>query len=804
MEIVEFFIISGFINVSLLHAILVLSTFTILKKVNLFFHSLLIACSSGLVISITPFLSLLSLGVIPFSTAYLLIVCKIFLYATIFCFLCFLGLHYVGKVSIKPKMEEKKKNTAVFPYLSLSFILSCLIFIVNYNLVDSYHIHIELNLGTQSFILILLTSVIYTIARTFEHIYVDRLMIKRKVSYLQITIRFLIIHIAYSSIIYIMIKNLFMHTTFAMPFMAIGSSVLLFIITINYMENQLIYQHGLLKNKNLKLKISEQRYRSLFLYNPHAVMSIDLKGNLISVNPSVNPLTGYSKEELLKMNIMTLLAEGEKEKIKILIPELLNGANTTFETYIQKKNQQEVHLSVTVLQIKVNKELTGFYIIAQDITERTKARERIHFLAYHDELTGLLNRRGMYEEIDKLIESHTIFSLLLIDVDLFKNVNDHLGHIAGDTILIEITKRLKHTISSSGFIARIGGDEFLICLIHDHDSNTVTKNIIAIQQAMKTSFYIENTYKDMTLSLGVSQFPQDGNDVNTLIKHADMAMYDAKKSGRNNYSIYFPSLEHDNLYKIMIYEELKKSIELHQFQLYYQPKYATKSSEIIGVETLIHWHHPKLGFVTPDDFIPIAEETGLIIPLGNWIVEEACKQYAEWLREYQVDFHLSINISPKQFIEDNFVSLLFERIHSEQIPASKLDLEITESLALVNTELTRNKIMDLKNAGIQITMDDFGTGYTSLTSLSKFSMDRFKIDRSYISELPSNESDAAIVQSLLSVARNLNITVTAEGVETQDQVDILTKWGCNEMQGYYFSRPIPADQFIQHWKESSN
>lgn len=324
-----------------------------------------------------------------------------------------------------------------------------------------------------------------------------------------------------------------------------------------------------------------------------------------------------------------------------------------------------------------------------------------------------------------------------------------------------------------------------------------------IQTDMKRPIKIAGVQKEITLSIGVSYYPNDGDDCETLIKHADMAMYAAKKAGRNNYSEYESCLEHDMLSKITMYEEIKNSIQQEQFELYYQPKHSVKDENIVGVEALIRWPHPEKGFISPGEFIPLAEDTDLIIPLGNWVIRKAFRQYREWNTISPIDFHLSINISPKQFIDDNFIPFLLRSVKEFSVSPEKIDLEITESLAIENTELTLEKINQLKKIGFKITMDDFGTGYTSLTYLSKFPLDRIKIDQSFIRDITSNKNHAAIVQSLVSVAKNLDIKVTAEGVETKDQLLYLQEWDCDEIQGYYYSKPIPSNSFVEYHQMKS-
>ncbi|WP_456276422.1 putative bifunctional diguanylate cyclase/phosphodiesterase [Bacillus sp. AK128] len=774
------------------------------KKMPEILYTFILATICGFIITIIPYMALLGNKIIELSNENLMLTFKNGIYTFLFCFISFLLLSGIGKVAVKPSKIETNKKKGILPYLMLSIgVAAFILFYIIYLIEEVYSISIDINSEYVFYVVILLTTSIYNIARIFEHLHIDRLMINRSLTYTKTSLFFTIFSISFGSILYMFIQGLYQNINFSVTIIAITSLILLFIITVNYIENQMIYQHGMLENQNLRLNINEQQFRSLFQYNPDAIFNLDLEGNFKEVNPSALPLTGYTLEEILKLNIRDLLFQEETLKLTTFLHEILKGSSVSFETFILNKNKQLVNLNVTATQIKVDDSITGIYAIVKDVTEQNKVQEKVNYLAYHDELTGLLNRRGIYKEVEDQINKKLPFATVIIDVDMFKDINDHLGHAAGDTLLKLITKRLQYTVERKGFIARLGGDEFLICIPEITDTIEVRKTIEAIQTAMKQPFKIEEEQKEITLSIGISYYPNDGEDYHTLIKHADMAMYVAKKAGRNSYSEYKASLEKDMLSKIKMYEELKIAIEEEQFELYYQPKHSARDEGIVGAEALIRWQHPIKGFVSPGDFIPLAEATDLIIPLGNWIMKEALRQFKDWEKEFPKDFQLSVNISPKQFIADNFIPFLLRSIDEFSIPPEKIDLEITESLAIENTELTREKINLLKDFGFQITMDDFGTGYTSLTYLSKFPLDRIKIDQSFIRDLASNKNHAAIVQSLVSVAKNLGIKVTAEGVETKEQLHFLREWECDEIQGYFYSRPLPASTFRQYQGEGS-
>ncbi|MFP7472938.1 EAL domain-containing protein [Niallia taxi] len=805
VNLILYLIVCCIICVTLLTLNMYVTTTVTGKKMHEAIYTLFLAILCGFIISIIPYICLLSISVIELSPESLKLTLKNTLYTFLFCFVSFWLMSLIGKIAIKPSRFNTNKKKGVIPYLVLSVVVAAFIVIyIVYLLERVYSIPLYLNNVNVLYTAALLTTSIYNIARIIEHLHIDQLMINRSITYTKSTTFYTVFSISFGSIIYMFIQSLFQVADFSIVMISILSVLILFIITINYIENQLIYQNGMVENQNMKLKINEQQYRSLFQYNPNAIFILDLKGNFKEVNPSVLPLTGYTLSEILQSKITDLVLKEETERLKAFFYEVIKGNSISVETFILTKNKQVVNLNITASQIKIDNSLTGIYVIAQDITEQNQVQEKVNFLAYHDELTGLLNRRGIYKQVDEQINQGTSFATILIDVDMFKDINDHLGHAAGDSLLKLITMRLQKTIKGKGVIGRLGGDEFLICLTEIKNSAEVKRLIKDIQTEMKQPFQIEGGQKDITLSIGISYYPNDGNNCDALIKHADMAMYAAKKAGRNNYSEYEASLEKDMLSKITMNEELKNAIEEQQFELYYQPKHSIKDEKIVGVEALIRWHHPQQGFVSPGDFIPIAEETNLIIPLGNWIIRRALSQFREWGIRFPMDFQLSINISPKQFIAENFIPVLLDSIEEFSVPPEQIDLEITESLAIENTELTREKINLLKGIGFKITMDDFGTGYTSLTYLSKFPLDRIKIDQSFIKDIPSNKNHAAIVQSLVSVAKNLDIKVTAEGVETKQQLQVLQDWDCDEIQGYFYSKPLHSRVFSDYWDKYEN
>ncbi|QCR31896.1 bifunctional diguanylate cyclase/phosphodiesterase [Lysinibacillus sp. SGAir0095] len=800
MEAFSFFLLS--ISICFVSLLLILFITNASRKQNFRGPRLAIfsAFICGILITLTPYLCLLTTQTIVFEVSSLLHLCKISFVSILFFFLFFVIINMIEENPVMPKRKTSGLQKDKIAFHSLSVTAAFFVLGFTYFVIQSFNIPVTL-VKEQSIVpLVLLSASIYTLARIYEHLFMDKIIFQRKLSQLQLSFLFLMFSLCLNSSIFIFIKSLFLQLNFYMAIVAIVSMVVLLVSTIHYIENQLLHQQDQLEVKNQVLSLNEQRYRSLFENNPNAVFTLDLHWNFTAVNASVRPMIGFTLEELQHLTLTDLVLEQEKTKITTILEELAKGDNTNFETIMRTKSAEIVKLKVTALPIKINNEITGAYLIAQDITKQIEIQERVKFLAYHDELTGLLNRRGIYRELENHIHASTLTATILIDLDMFKDINDHLGHDAGDVLLKQVAERLTKTLGREELISRMGGDEFLICLTAPYKRVEVLERIQAIQAAMKEPFQIQQSSKEITLSIGVSFYPEDGENLNTLLKHADMAMYEAKKSGRNNAVQYSSRFGVQKLNQITLLQELKVAFEQEQLLLYFQPKHSTVHQSMVGVETLIRWNHPERGFINPGEFIPLAEENGLIVPLSNWIIQNAFKTFSNWLKEHDVNFHLSINISPTHFFDEDFVPFLLEQLQKYKIPAQLIDLEITENLAIENTELTNKKINILKEKGLQISMDDFGTGYTSLTYLSHFNMNRIKIDRSFIKELPDNRNNGAIVQSLLSVAKNLDILVTAEGVETEEQLNVLKEWGCDEIQGYYYSMPLPEEKLIAYWQ----
>ncbi len=423
------------------------------------------------------------------------------------------------------------------------------------------------------------------------------------------------------------------------------------------------------------------------------------------------------------------------------------------------------------------------------------------FLAYHDALTNLPNRLYFDSYLQQLMNEckneQQKFALLYIDLDRFKQINDSLGHKYGDQVLKEATKRLGSCKEEAHFLARVGGDEF-ICIVPKVGTRSEAEEIAsAFIDALAKPFCLNEIECYLSASIGISFYPFDGDDADMLVTYADSAMYRAKNQGKGCYQLANVEKNAGAYETLMFEQELRKAVKQEDFLLHYQPKVDVLKQKVVGFEALIRWEHQQFGMISPQHFIPIAEETGLIIPIGTWVLKEACRQHMEWRHAYQQDFSVAVNISSNQFLEKDFVDQVFKILAEIGMPPNLLELEITESILIQHSELIIQKINQLRTHGIQISMDDFGTGFSSLNYLKKLPVDTLKIDRSFIQDLETSEHSSAIVKAITMLAQYLNINVVAEGVETIGQLEKLKEPKCNQIQGYYYSKPLIATEALR-------
>jgi diguanylate cyclase (GGDEF)-like protein len=443
--------------------------------------------------------------------------------------------------------------------------------------------------------------------------------------------------------------------------------------------------------------------------------------------------------------------------------------------------------------------------LAQSRLRESEARlshaERIEYLAYHDGLTTLPNRslfsKLLSQSINQARRYGRQLAVLFLDLDRFKHINDTLGHEAGDQLLQEVAMRLKACLRDSDTVARLGGDEFVVLLPELSEEKDVTAVAQKILSAIAKPFVLLGHDFRVTTSIGISTYPGDGLDEQTLMKDADIAMYRAKEEGKNQFHFYSESLNLESLERLALESSLRSALERNEFQLYYQAKRDMQSGRITGMEALLRWQHPDLGTVAPMKFIPLAEETGLIVPIGKWVLRTACLQNVTWQRQGLPRLSMAINLTPRQFSDESLLLDLASILEATGMDARLLELEITESLLMHDVERALRILTGLKNMGVKIAIDDFGIGYASLSALKRFPLDTIKIDRSFIRDVASITEDKALTEAIIAMGRTLSLTVVAQGVETRAQLDFLREHACDELQGFYFNRPVPADQFAK-------
>ena len=454
--------------------------------------------------------------------------------------------------------------------------------------------------------------------------------------------------------------------------------------------------------------------------------------------------------------------------------------------------------------IIVNHTIKGIYVILRDISEKKKTAEKIQFMSFHDQLTGLYNRRALMEainlEIKRAETDQAAFALMTIDLDRFKYINDTFGHIVGDQILVKVAERLLEFNNYKCHVYRQGGDEFNILL-----SQTNRQEVASIaQQILSTfanSFYLDSQEYYISPSIGISMYPQDGEDIEILIKNADEALFRVKERGKAHYQFYRSDMTTALTNIVSVETKLRKAVQRNELKLYYQPQIDLNNYTFNSFEALLRWESPSLGLVAPNDFIPLAEDTGLIISIGNWVIETACEQIKIWKSLYNLDVRIAVNISPKQFQQPNFVEVIREAIKKYNIQPFLLEVEITEGV-MENIKEAVPILRNLKELGVIISVDDFGTGYSSLSYIKQFPIDVLKIDQSFIKDAVTSAKDAAITTTIIHLGQNLGMEVIAEGVENKDQEDFLKKANCQKAQGYYYSKPLTcedAEQFLRQF-----
>ena len=559
----------------------------------------------------------------------------------------------------------------------------------------------------------------------------------------------------------------------------------------------------------VSVRQSEERFHKAFSFAPVGMALVGMDGRFLQVNGAICSLLERDEVELLQMYQSDLTNPSDTVNERAKLNEVMTGQSATveFEKRYQTRSQKNIWVLVSVSLLTQSDQPFCYLYQIHDLTQRKETESRLAQLAHFDALTGLANRTKLWEEADKQImaakRKSEQFAVIFIDLDHFKQVNDSLGHEVGDHLLQEVADRLQASVRETDCVARLGGDEFVLLLPNiqsEEDISAITNKIWA--QFIKPVILADQKMT-IGLSMGVSLFPEDGLDAKTLLRCADSALYHAKAEGRNNLQFYRPELTARLGQKLKLERELRNAIEQHEFELHYQP-IVTMSGEVLhGAEALIRWHHPEDSLLLPDNFIRLAEETGLILSIGDWVMSEACKQAATWQKAGQCAVGISVNVSVRQFKAGGILQSVRNALTESGLMPSLLTIEITEQLMLQNTDQNLVTIRNLKDLGVQIAIDDFGIGYSSLNYIKRFSPHKLKIDRSFVRDLVTDPDDAAIVRAIIAMSRSLKMEVVAEGIETEAQRDFLQQEGCDFAQGFLYARPLSAEDFCA-WVTTHN
>lgn len=556
-----------------------------------------------------------------------------------------------------------------------------------------------------------------------------------------------------------------------------------------------------LQHSKRKLEQNEETYRSLFEHNPDLICSLDLKGNITNVNPATIRLSGYAKSELVQAHFLPYLTADTKDNAIDLFRKSYQGEAQTFEVGIKHKLGHRIDFLVKSSPIIIDDQISGVYIVGKDITAWKQAQQKIDYMATHDELTGLPNRtyfkQLLHHHIYTAKRNNDMLALLLIDIDRFRMINDALGHENGDHLIKVIAHRLARHINEAYVISRIGGDEFTVIIPNLSHVNEAIACCELIHELFEEAFHFEGYESHLTPSIGVALFPTDGEDVESLVARADTAMYRAKSLGSNQYVMYSKISDDFTSSNLALENDLRKAIDRDELQLHYQPIVNLESGKIIAVEALIRWEHPELGMLSPLEFIPLAEDTGLIVPIGEWVIRTACQQMKQWHDMDLPHLSISINLSARQMSDESLFDNIRYILNEEGMNPERLELEVTESLAMYDVERMFVQMKAFSKLGVKMSIDDFGTGYSSLSYLTQFPIHSLKIDRTFISKISNNPDDLVVVTAIIAMAQSLKLKVIAEGVENIEQLRKLHDLGCDNIQGFLLSKPLPAQRVTE-------
>ncbi|PWK05942.1 PAS domain S-box protein [Tumebacillus permanentifrigoris] len=552
------------------------------------------------------------------------------------------------------------------------------------------------------------------------------------------------------------------------------------------------------KRAELELEENEQRYKSLFEYNLNAVISMDLEGHIKSMNRAAEALSGYGTDEVIGQSILKFIPRSNYKFGRMSIEKVKGGEPHYGEILLVNKRGEQLNVEVALMPIHVNGEMIGVYGMMKNVTEQKRAEALVSHMAYYDSLTDLPNRTLFRDHISRALERRKpdeMVAILFADLDHFKHVNDTMGHSVGDQLLKMVAERMRECLPEAASLSRNSGDEFVILLTGLTDRTVVEDASRRLLDAIHAPFTLHGQLTYLTGSIGIVLAPEHGMDPETLLQHADIAMYDAKDKGKNHYRIFDYILTERMAKRVELERSMRTALERDEFALYFQPLICAKTGKVVGAEALIRWFRPGHGMVSPGEFIPIAEETGLIVDIDHWVLRTACKHQKQWQAQGFEPIQISVNLSTRQFQEPNFLERVRHVVEDTGVDLSWIGFEITESLIMQNVDYAIKVLNELRDMGSIISIDDFGTGYSSLAYLKKFPIDKLKIDRTFVRDITTHAEDEAITKTIITLAKSLLLKVVAEGVETIDQIEKLRHLECDEFQGFYFSRPVPVEEF---------
>jgi len=559
-------------------------------------------------------------------------------------------------------------------------------------------------------------------------------------------------------------------------------------------------EHQVLKKSLLEV---QEQYLLLAEHTQDVITKYTPDGICSYISPACHRVLGYKQEEIVGKSVFHFFHPNDLKSKRKFFKKLLDQPTNDAICYRVKRNDDEfIWLETSTKAVTHDKtgKMVEIIAVSRDITTRKQSEERLLYLANYDSLTGLPNRALFRDRLRRAIarsqRNKTKVALLFLDLDRFKNINDSLGHHAGDQLLRGVSKRLKQYAREGDTIARLGGDEFTVILEGIQSTEDVSVVAEKILELMQAPFRLDGHEVVVTPSIGITLYPDDATDMRSLLKNADTAMYRSKERGRNAYQFYTAGMNAKAYEHLILENSLRHAMERNEFKLYFQPQFDLHSQGIVGIEALLRWEHPEKGLLMPDKFIPFAEDTGLIVPLGDWVLRKACHEAKHWQNVGLEPIRVAVNLSMRQFLECSFVDQVASALNESKLAARYLELEVTESFLAANVEKAAKTLRGLHRLGVHLAIDDFGTGYSSLSYLKRFPLNTLKIDQSFVQDITRDMDSATIVEAIIALGKSLGLNVIAEGVEYNDQVFFLKERSCDLFQGYYFCHPLSGTKLI--------